>query len=217
MFWYKLIFATLLTILLLTCMIGLRFGIIMNKFKIKRKYAVIFLLALSVLIIFCTVWFALFKPRAVSLLFICLGCCVIEIIFLLVTLKDKHKFGEYMACSFLSMMLIPIIFSVMITQINSYNHTIVYDYEISIIDNEVIAEYDEDLPGFKKIVNETVANMKKYGSTYYKGSVEVEYKCMYPPFKNLHESNCTCTDREICDACREHAFREGTIKEVNID
>ena len=33
----------------------------------------------------------------------------------------------------------------------------------SLKDNEIVTEYDENVPGLTRIVNETVENMKKYG------------------------------------------------------
>ena len=215
--WFEIILCVLGSMILLFCIVGLRLGMATDEFKIKRRYVVIFLMAIMVLNICGTVWFALFEPRTLFSIIAGLVGWGIDMAFLAIVIKDKRNLWQQLIVSMLSILMVPCIWNVMITQMNAYTHTLVYDYEISIVDNEVITEYDENLYGLKEIVDETVENMKKYGATYYKGSVEVEYKCMYPPFKNLHDSYCTCTDRKICDVCEEHSFREGDIKEVNID
>lgn len=215
MYWFKIIYVSLASIMLLFIMVGLRLGMATDKFKIKRRYVVIFLMAIAVLNICGTVYFVLVKPRFLFSIIAGLVGWGVDMAFLAVVIEDKGQLVKQLVCSVMSILIVPCVWNMLITEFNAYNHTILYDYEISIVDDEVVAEYDENLPGLKKIVDETVENMKRYGSTYYKGSVEVNYKCVYPPFKNLHESNCTCTDREICDTCREHVFREGNIKEVN--
>lgn len=215
MYGFKLIYEILASILLLICMIGLRLGMATDEFKIKRRYVVIFLMSIAALNICGTIYFVLFQPRTLFSIIAGVIGWGIDMAFLAIVIKAKWRLLQRLICSLVSILVVPCIWNLMFTQLNAYNHTLVYDYEISIVDNEVITEYNENLSGLKKIVDEAVWNMKKYGSTYYKGSVEVDYKCMYPPFKNLHESYCTCTDREICGACKEHAFREGSIKEVN--
>lgn len=203
-----------LLVLLVICAIGIRLGMATEEFKIKRRYVFSFLLITELFVIFGTIYSVLFNPRSLFTLIASFVVFGLDIVFLCVTLEDKYKLTSILFYSLLSVLIVPCIVDIGCTQVNTYNHTLICDYKISIVENEVIAEYDRNLVGVEDIINNTVANMKKYGSTYYEGSVEVEYNCMYPPFKNLHESYCRCTDKEICDACREHSFIE-SIKESN--
>lgn len=143
---------------------------------------------------------------------------VIEVIFwlLFATIKEGTiAFFILLACTI--GFLITVGFANKIASNCGFYHTITYDYNITIKDGEVITEYNENIDGFKEIVDETAGWMKKFALTSYTGSVEVEHYCICPlSKKSEHYQNCSCSEKEICEFCREYYWDDvvKNIKEI---
>jgi len=190
-----------------------RFTFDKDSIKIKTRYVSVFFIITSLLSAIAIICYTIFLPLSLMPFIISAGIFAVDFIFLFFCLDRKLDVLAGIVYLVLGSFVISSVFALILSDSLSHNHKVVYDYEIFILEDEVKVEYDESVEGFEEFIDETVKGMKKYGSSFHTGSIEVSYKCYYPLVKG-HEENCTCTDREICSECKEYINQQVSLKEI---
>lgn len=84
-------------------------------------------------------------------------------------------------------------------------HIVSVDYTIELKDNTIDIDYDvEDIPdeAYEKILSK-VRQMRKDNEHNYEGVLKIKYSGRYPLYLEDHTERCSCTDKKVCDMCKE--------------